>query len=97
MRELEIVLDETGTRLTGHRRTRLAAGRQDTFAEESEFVAVGVAGVVLQVAREIPPFGFKIRVHGVIARKLVNPTWQREAPTRLRCVGRASRAVKQQP
>ena len=47
--------------------------RLEAVTEEGEFVAVGVALVIIEVTGEVPPFGFEFRMGPVIAGKGPGP------------------------
>ena len=41
----------------------------ETVTEEGEFVAVGIAFCVVEIAREVPPFGFELGMRAVVTGK----------------------------
>ncbi len=41
----------------------------ETVTEEGEFVAVGIALWVVEIAREVPPFGFELGMRAVVTGK----------------------------
>ncbi len=45
----------------------------ETVTEEGEFVAVGIAFCVVEIAREVPPFGFEFGMRAVVTRKRPGP------------------------
>ncbi len=45
----------------------------ETVTEEGEFVAVGIAFCVVEIAREVPPFGFELGMRAVVTGKGPRP------------------------
>ncbi len=82
MRELEIALDEARTRLAYREHRRQTLRRQRPLAEKGQLVTVGLAALVAEIAREIPPFRFVIGVDGVVLGESVRPAGQGETPIR---------------
>ncbi len=61
-------------------RVGLGGFRLQSVAKEGEFIAVGIAFFVVEVAGEVPPFGFKLGVSSVIARKGPGPGGEGTGP-----------------
>ena len=61
-------------------RVGLGGFRLQSVAKEGEFIAVGIAFFVVEVAGEVPPFGFKLGVSSVIAREGPGPGGEGAGP-----------------
>ena len=57
----------------------------ETVTEEGEFVAVGIAFFVVEIAGQVPPFGFKFGMRAVITRKGPRPRGGGVGPG-IRCI-----------
>jgi len=72
MGEVHIAHGPCGVGLGGH--------RLEAVTEKGEFVAVGVALVIIEVTGEVPPFGFEFRMGSVVARKRPGPRGEGALP-----------------
>ncbi len=61
-------------------RVGLGGFRLQSVAKEGEFISVGIAFFLVEVTGEVPPFGFKLGVSSVIARKGPGPGGEGAGP-----------------